>query len=180
MILRTERLVLRPFELRDADAFFAMRANPENSQYLSRPRPETLEDATRELQRLLGLVAAGNTIGWAITLGHDDKLLGTIGLPRIDREHRQSSIAFELSRDAWGKGYVREAIAPVLRHGLDVLGLHRIQGEVDPRNVRSLRVLESAGFQREGLLRENEWLDGQFVDTVVLSLLASDPWVNAR
>lgn len=177
MILSTERLVLRPLELRDADAFFEMRSSPENSQYLTRPRPETIDDATWEVQRLLGLIAKGSTIGWAITLTDDDKLMGTIGLPRIDREHRQSSIAFELSRTAWGKGYVREAIAPVLRYGFDALALHRIQGEVDPRNARSLRVLESAGFRREGLLRENEWSNDQFVDTVIFSLLASDPWV---
>lgn len=174
LILCTERLVLRPLRMEDAEAFYEMRANAEVALYLARPPSESLDAATRELQRILTLVAEGNTVGWAVTLRDDDQLLGTIGLPRIDMRHRNSSIAFELSRSVWGKGYVREAIAPVLHYGFEVIGLHRIQAEVDPRNLRSLRVLESAGFQREGLLRENEWARDRFVDTVVLSKLVND------
>ena len=47
------------------------------------------------------------------------------------------------------------------------LGLHRVEGHVDPDNVRSVRVLERTSFVREGVLRANHLFDGNFYDTVI-------------
>jgi RimJ/RimL family protein N-acetyltransferase len=67
---------------------------------------------------------------------------------------------------------MREAIAALLDLAFGRLGLNRIEADVDPRNERSLAVLERLGFRREGLLRERHIVAGEIQDSVMLGLLA--------
>jgi ribosomal-protein-alanine N-acetyltransferase len=69
---------------------------------------------------------------------------------------------------------MREALTAVLRHGFQVMELHRIQAMVDPRNNRSQRLLERLGFAREGVLREWRFYKGQFWDEICYALLEQD------
>jgi RimJ/RimL family protein N-acetyltransferase len=62
----------------------------------------------------------------------------------------------------------------VLAHAFGPLGLHRVEAYVDPRNEKSLRCLERAGFRREGVMRERWHVAGEARDDVVLGLLANE------
>jgi RimJ/RimL family protein N-acetyltransferase len=80
-----------------------------------------------------------------------------------------------LRRDEWSKGYAREAGRAVLDFAFgEALQLHRLSADCDPRNVASARLMEQLGFRREGLLRQNWWLKGEWCDSVLFGLLATD------
>ena len=64
-----------------------------------------------------------------------------------------------------------EALTALLEFAFGVLGLERIEADADPRNERSLRLLERQGFRREGYLRERYHLEGEIQDAVFLGLL---------
>ena len=53
-----------------------------------------------------------------------------------------------------GRGYTQEAVGAVLAHCFTTLNTHRIEAEIEPENVRSVRLAQRLGFQREGLLRD--------------------------
>jgi RimJ/RimL family protein N-acetyltransferase len=76
--------------------------------------------------------------------------------------------------DHQGHGYATEATGLVLRLGFEELGLHRIVGRLDARNVASAGVLERLGMRREAHLRENEFVKGEWVDELVYAMLASE------
>jgi RimJ/RimL family protein N-acetyltransferase len=59
----------------------------------------------------------------------------------------------------------------VLAFAFDTLALHRVEADVDPRNARSIRALERAGFEREGYLRERYHVGGELQDAVLYGLL---------
>ena len=141
--LKTERLVLRPVRIEDADAYFEMRNDTEVARYLLRPPPRSVDEALASLKRMESVNA------WALTRAGEDKLLGTIGLPRFDAENRCTSISFELRRDEWGKGLMGEAAATVIQHTFEVLKVHRIQAEIDPKNAPSIHLAETLGFVTE-------------------------------
>ena len=162
--LTTERLVLRPARLEDADAYFAMRNDAEVARYLLRPPPKSVDEALAALKRMETVRA------WVLTRPGEDALLGTIGLPRFDAENRCTSISFELRRDEWGKGLMGEAAAAVIDHAFTVLKVHRIQAEIDPKNAPSIHLAETLGFVREGILRENVFANGAFTDTAIYAL----------
>lgn len=73
-----------------------------------------------------------------------------------------------------GKGYMHEALVLLSRHAFETLRLHRIEAACIPDNARSIRVLEKAGFQREGLLRSYLKINGAWQDHYLYSLIADD------
>ena len=73
-----------------------------------------------------------------------------------------------------GQGHMFAALQAGYSLYLRGLELHRIEAACIPDNARSIRLLEKAGFQREGYLREYLKINGQWRDHVMFSLLASD------
>jgi ribosomal-protein-alanine N-acetyltransferase len=159
--LNTERLVLRPARREDAQAYLELRHDHDVARYLLRPPPKSVEEAMASLERMQSVNA------WVLARPGEDKLLGVVGLPRLDAANRCSSISFELRRDEWGKGLMGEAVAAVIEHAFAKLGLHRLQAEIDPKNQPSIHLVESLAFVREGILRENVVQNGVYADTAI-------------
>jgi len=67
--------------------------------------------------------------------------------------------------------YATEAARALLTFGFGQLRLHRIFATCDPANTASARVLEKIGMQREGLLREHEWVKGRWRDSFLYAIL---------
>jgi ribosomal-protein-alanine N-acetyltransferase len=70
-----------------------------------------------------------------------------------------------------GKGIVTEAIKAVIKYGFETLKLHSIGAVIDPENVASAKVLKKNGFVKEAHLKENEFFEGRYLDSVIYSLL---------
>ena len=70
-----------------------------------------------------------------------------------------------------GKGIISEAIKEVVNYGFEVMKLHSIEAIIDPKNFGSEKVLQKNGFVKEAHLKENEYYEGRFLDTVIYSLL---------
>lgn len=170
--LETERLILRPLLLSDAPAYFEMRQAEELNRFSVHPPIDSLEEAVRVLALLETRVQSGSLYIWAMARRGENNLIGAIGLPRFDAANRVTSLSYELRRDAWGTGLMREAARAVIDYAFRDLGIVRIQGEVDPANERSWKLGEALGFQREGVLRKNVVVRGRSTDTAIYSLLA--------
>lgn len=97
----------------------------------------------------------------------------------FDFTHRRAEVGYALGRAYWGHGYIQEALHALLDYAFGVLGLHRIEADVDPRNAASIRTLERLGFQREGYLRERWQVGGEILDGVFYGLLQPD-WENTK
>ncbi|WP_121610798.1 GNAT family N-acetyltransferase [Mesobacillus foraminis] len=102
----------------------------------------------------------------------DDELIGTIGLFRILRGPLQSAVVgYSLSKNHNGKGYATDALKLVLDYGFKTLKLHRIEAGVMPHNAGSIRVLEKAAFEKEGISKSNVKINGQWEDHQILAII---------
>ncbi|MCX5168265.1 GNAT family N-acetyltransferase [Streptomyces antibioticus] len=101
-------------------------------------------------------------------------LAGTAALWGIDNHNRSAHIGLGLLPGARGKGYGTEVVAVLCHYGFVVRGLHRLQIETLSDNPAMLRSAERNGFVREGVLRSSAWVMGEFLDEVLLGLLAQD------
>lgn len=103
--------------------------------------------------------------------------VGHVALSRIDRTNRSARISKLLVGDpeARGKGYGRQILNELLRIGFDTLGMHRITLGVYDYNVSAIKLYESCGFSKEGLMRDSSWLDGQYYSVYEMSIL-EDEW----
>ncbi|MFF9093022.1 GNAT family N-acetyltransferase [Streptomyces sp. NPDC014802] len=107
-------------------------------------------------------------------------LVGMANLWGIDTHNRCAHIGLGLLPSCRGKGYGSDVVAALCHYGFVVRGLHRLQIETLADNTAMLRAAERNGFVREGVLRSSAWVMGEFVDEVLLGLLARDYRPDAR
>lgn len=178
-VLRTPRLRLRQLQEGDVPALFRVFGNHEVMRYWSSPPLANLEAARGLLGEIQRLFARRELFQWGVTQRDTGEVVGTCTLWRIDRAHRRAEIGFALGREFWGQGLMSEAVERVIRFAFQTLKLHRLEADADPRNARSLRLLQRQGFRREGVLRERYFVAGEAQDAVVLGLLLPD-WRRRR
>jgi RimJ/RimL family protein N-acetyltransferase len=147
--IETERLLLRPYQDGDFEALHAIESRADVNRYLYSEARGT--DEVRGILRR--------------------KLDETGLLHWASREHGLGEIGFVLHPDHHGHGYATEATRPLLEFGFATVGLHRIIGRLEARNVASARVLEKLGMRREALLIENEWVKGEWQSELDYAIL---------
>jgi RimJ/RimL family protein N-acetyltransferase len=172
VLLHTERLVLREFEPEDWEALHAIESRPEVARY------QSFTPRTRNESRLYVLEAVQgaaddprHTYDLAVILAADNRLIGRCGLGLGDNEARDAVLWYTLHPDEWGRGYTTEAARALVDFGFRTLKLHRIWADSDPANIPSWRVLEKLGMRREGYLRENAWVKGEWADSLIYAVL---------
>lgn len=174
--LRTKRLVLRSFEPSDLAAYYAYQSLPETARYLlndARSLAECMERVGRFSQQTF--TKEGDWAGFVIELAEQPGLLGEIALKWEaggDAEHGYiGEIGWTLAPAAQGKGFATEAARAVLNLAFGQLGFHRIQAILDAANDGSRKICERLGMRRDGVLRENWYLKGEWSSEAVYSLL---------
>jgi ribosomal-protein-alanine N-acetyltransferase len=167
----TERLTLRPYTLRDVDAVLAMASDSEWARYLPVPQPYTMVDAEQFIAQQLLLDRATHQ-AWAIE--QNDDLIGGINI-RFDFDNHVGELGYSLARPRWGQGLMTEAAGAVITAAfLAYRKLNRIRAMADARNAGSLRVMAKLGLVQEGVLRQNRFVRGEFIDEVWCGLLRSE------
>jgi len=169
--LETERLLLRRVVNNDLKEVIALRSNPETMKYIPRPLVKTDQDGLDHIAMINDKIEANIGINWAITLKDNPQLIGIIGHYRMKPEHHRSEIGYMILPEFNGKGIVTEAIKAVVKYGFETMKLHSIEAVIDPENLASAKVLEKNGFVKEAHLKENEFFDGRYLDSVIYSLL---------
>jgi RimJ/RimL family protein N-acetyltransferase len=109
-----------------------------------------------------------------------DRLVGVCGLHRIDPKNRHAMYGIFIGEaDARGKGLGSEVTSLVVTYAFDTLNLNRIWLHVYRDNKGAIRAYEKAGFTVEGVLRQDNFRDGRYGDTVVMGILRSE-WKAKR
>lgn len=171
-LIATERLVLRELRTDDAPALHALFSDPEMMRYWGTPH-DSVARTEAMIASIVEAYRARRSIEWAVTLETSGEVIGKVCHHRLMQEHFRSEIGYILAKQRWGHGFIHEALRAIIAFGFDALKLHSIEAQLDPKNVRSARVLERLSFVKEAHLTENYFVHGGFVDTAIYSLLAS-------
>ena len=173
--LHTERLLLRPYQRGDEEAMFRNWANDEEvCRFLPWPPHGSIE-VTREVVREWTDSAVNDRVyHWGITL--NDELIGDIAVVNWHEKHMDAEIGYCLGRAWWGQGYITEALRSVMHYLFETVGFHRISLAHDAQNRASGRVMQKAGLQYEGTLREAVLRrDGTWTDRIMYGAV-NGPW----
>lgn len=172
--LTGENVVLREFRWEDLPDMRRWITDADVTRYLGARfiRPQTWEQTESYLRGLL----SGDVGGESLVVADRGTLnyLGQVNLQSIDQLSRQGELALVIAREHWGKGAGREALELMLRHAFFHLNLNRVWLKVFPENVRAVRLYEGAGFAREGLLRQDAFLEGRYRDALIMGMLRED------
>ncbi len=171
--IQTERLMLRPFRREDFEALLEIRSNPQGARYLYWG-PQSEEEVRGTLEQKIAsraIRAEGDVLALAAVLKASEELVADLILRLVSVEHLQGEIGFIVHPKHQGLGYATEAARPLLRIAFDELGLHRVVGRLEARNLASARVLEKLGMRREAHFVENERVKGEWQSEVVYAML---------
>ena len=168
------RTDLRALQSSDIPALFNVFSEPEVLRYWDGALMTSLTDASAYLRQINEGFRSRQLFQWGISDQKSRLILGTCTLLQISPAHRRAEIGFALGKPHWGKGFAHDALGALIGFAFEQLQLHRLEADVDPRNTRSLRLLERLGFQREGYLRQRYHLNGELQDAIVLGLLRAE------
>ncbi|PYE90614.1 GNAT family N-acetyltransferase [Phyllobacterium leguminum] len=177
--LRGDRVHLRAPVGGDYKAWAALRA--ESRAFLTPWEPLWNEDDLERgafrlrIRRYQEEAQSGTGYPFFVFRNSDSRLLGGITLGNIRRGVAQcGQIGYWCGVPFAGQGYMTEAIGLVIPFAFEQLRLHRLEAACIPHNKRSTRLLEKAGFQREGLLRSYLKINGLWQDHLLYSLIEND------
>ena len=166
MLLRGERCLVRRWRARDAASVVRYANNFKVSRYLRDrfPYPYTPEHARAFLASAVD--EEGDETRFAIEV--DGEAVGGIGvIPGTDIERFSAEIGYWLGEPFWGRGIVSEALVLVTERTFDRLNMLRLFALTFLTNGASVRVLEKAGYEREGCLRSGAVKHGEVHDQLV-------------
>ncbi len=168
----TERLHLRDFEEDDVLDVNAYTSDFEVVRRFSFG-PSTIEETRSFIAQVRSLPKAEpRTIyDLAIALKETDRVIGGCYLKVEGTPEPTGFIVYLLNRQYWGQGYATEAARALVEFAFVTHGAHRVFTYCDPDNLASARVLEKAGMQREGLIRESDWSRGAWHDEYLYAIL---------
>ncbi|MBE9103236.1 GNAT family N-acetyltransferase [Vacuolonema iberomarrocanum] len=174
-ILETTRLILRPLSLRDAPSIQAVASDRTIADtMISIPHPYPDGEAERYICKQLSEYEAGHAFPFVIERKPEMLFSGMIAIRDIEQAHSQGELSFWLAPDMWGKGYMSEALKPMLRFGFEDLKLNRLYAYHMVRNPGSGKVLQKNGFVQEGVLRQRVQKWGVFEDVKLWAILRRD------
>ena len=176
----TERLLLRDLQGSDAPRVFAYRSHPEVSRFQSWGTESG--DEISSYIATLPTMEPGTPGAWyqlGIELRSSSELIGDCGFRVLDSEPRQAEVGIALALESQSKGYAAEALRALLDYLFVKLDKHRVFGSVDPRNVRSIRLMERLGIRKEAHFVQSLWFKGEWVDDMIFAMLASD-WKSGK
>ncbi len=163
-MLVTERLLLRPLRVDDAEALHPMFRDPETMRYWHESVHADVATTRESIARQLG----PNSCCWAICRRSHEAPIGMISY--LDTEVPRPGMGYMLQRAYWRHGYMTEAVRAALDYGFEKLGIDRVELWIHERNVASQRLAQKSGFTRRGQFRQG----GNDYDTLVFGIYRSD------
>ena len=169
------RLVLRQITMADAENLFSFFSDREVMQHYDCEPLSSMDEVRNLIQRYTDWFEKQNGFRWGITFkAESDAIVGTCGLFAWHKPSRIATLGYELSRQYWRRGIMSEAVRELLVYGFRELDLNRIRATVVTENVASMRLLERLSFQKEGILRQSQFLNGKYDDLAAYALLREE------
>lgn len=174
--IRTRRLRLSPLSLADLDEALEYRSRADVCRYLPF-EPQSREQLHRRLTGDLArteITGEGQGLTWGVRRADTGALVGDVVLMYHSRMHAGGELGYVFAPAAQGQGFATEACATVLALAFGQLGLRRVIARLDARNDRSARLAERLGMRREAYLVQDELFKGEWADTLIYAMLASE------
>ena len=140
--IETERLLLRPVTLDDAEAMFEYASDRENTRYTF-PTNQSLEETKNNIAQFY----LANPLGrWGIELKSTGQFIGTIDLHKIDHILKKAAIGYIVNKKYWNQGLTTEANRAVIELAFEKIGMNKLTALHDKANPASGRVMEKSGM----------------------------------
>jgi len=169
VIIKLKDFILRPFKKGDEKS---LRKNINNKKIYQNtfriPYPYTLKNAKEWIVKDLKNQKKKKPKEINFVIDINNEVVGSISLDEIIEKHK-AKIGYWLSEKHWRKGIMSKAVKLVTGFGFKKMKLKRIYADIYYWNKASIRVLEKAGYKREGILKKNIKKDNKIFDSYLFA-----------
>ena len=176
LIFETERLLLRPLELSDAEAMFAMDNNPIVHKYLWQQPTQTIEETIKVIEYVQRQYAENKIGRFATILKETGEFIGWTGIKFVNDHVENGNTNFydygyRLNEKFWNKGYATEATKFWLDYGFKEMEIDKMNAYTHAENGASNRVLSKCGMKlmedypdKDGVIWKWWQMENRFLD----------------
>ncbi|MEY3431429.1 MAG: hypothetical protein RIS53_327 [Bacillota bacterium] len=170
----TNRLILRPLQLADAESMFlGWATDMDVVRYLSWKPHISVDETKRIISYWMSNYPDPKFYVWGIQL-KNGSLIGTISIHSIHDGFERGEVGYALMKRYWNQGYMTEALQALLTYAFATVGFNRLEAHHSIYNPASGAVLMKTGFQHEGVLRQYYRSNDGFQDSSLYSILKKD------
>ena len=178
---KMQEIFIRQLELSDAEDLLKLEVENRDFFQLYSPLKDekfyTIDGQVERIEKNVLLTKQDSVYSFGIFLTDSKQLIGNVTLSEVARGNYQSCwVGYYLDRKHNGKGYMTKAVKLVVDYGFNELKLHRIEAGVMPHNIRSIKVLEKAGFHKEGIAIENVKINGSWENHQTLAIVNNEEY----
>ncbi|HGH1676156.1 GNAT family protein [Clostridium perfringens] len=167
-MLKSEKLILRPIEIKDLNILNKWRNDYEIFKYLGGGfQPQSINEQEKYIDNLIN--NSGNSRRFIIDNGN---AIGMVGLYSINFINRNCDLGIYIGeKSQQGKGYAKEAMNLILDFAFNNLNLRKIKLNVVDNNSKALNLYKSIGFIEVGILKEERFINGKFENVKIMELI---------
>jgi len=175
MELLTHRLILKDFDQQDYDFYKKLVQDPYTLMYESDQIPSE-DEVLEQFKTILELKRSEKREKWSLIIKHIDnhQPIGRIVLWEVDSSISEWEIGWYIDKQFAGLGYATEAALKMLDFAFNHLNAHRVQALCHHLNRASVNVMLNIGMKQEGLLRAIRFLNHEWIDMLIFSILETD------
>lgn len=181
-----KRVVVRPYKASDYRAwktsFSSVDPIPKNTWDITLRRKKSIMTLAA-FRKILNQQKRNRNDDYFFDLGiflKDGTLVGGVSIMDISRGAFQSAyLGYRVNNNHWGKGYGKEGVSLAVDIAFKNLKLHRLEAAIEKENKRSIKLIKSIGFTKEGFSKKRLYLRGKWLDMILFAAHSEDfgiPW----
>jgi [ribosomal protein S5]-alanine N-acetyltransferase len=167
------RVWLRPIDLSDTQRLFEIWSDPEVMRYYDLAPLNTIDEAQLLVSAMVKELEESLSVRWVIVMKGSGSVVGSCGF-RFDPRFMSANLSYELERQSWRQGLMREALDAAISHAYERWCINRIQAITHLENQASIRLLGNLGFLEEGVMRQWGYWKDAFHDVRLFSRIKAD------
>lgn len=176
MTFETERLILRPWNVEDAESLYEYAKDPQVGPIAGWPVHTSLENSREIIKNVLAVPET-----YAVCLKRDNKAIGSVGLligqkSNLEIPDDEAEIGYWIGVPFWGQGLIPEAVRCLMQYAFEKLNMNKLWCGYFDGNIKSKRVQEKCGFRYQYTVKNKEWPLMNDVRTEHITCITKEQW----
>jgi len=164
--LEAEKICFKALSMSHVQAIHSYAADKEVLRFIGWSLMSSIDETRQYVKTMLERESAGTHHYASVAIKSTGQIIGTAMLFNFDQVANQAEIGYVFHRDHWGKGYGSECVALISNFAFETLKLHKLHASVADANIGSARILIKNGFELEGRLKDNYYVDDKYYDAL--------------
>ena len=173
--IETDRLILRRYKESDIDSIYEIITDERLAKYIKYPNL-TKDEELECIKKWISEADKNKYEKWVMELKSTGEVVGNIDVNTVVKKHNYCNVGYTVRYQFWGNGYAAEALKAVAEHLLNNRDYYLVECSCNELNVQSFRVMEKAGFIKDGYISNRRLnKDGKYSGVVYYS---KSKWEN--